>query len=161
MDLFLNILILLGTTIFMECFAWFTHKYIMHGPMWFWHKSHHVPHDHALERNDLFVLLFSIPAVLGFVIGTQVPGWEFMSYVGAGVILYGILYFVFHDVIVHHRIKIPFKPQNEYLKSIMRAHYIHHRTKGREGAEAFGFLYASAKYRLKKKAKATNETQVS
>ena len=37
----INILIVLGTFIFMEGVAWFTHKYVMHGFLWSWHKSHH------------------------------------------------------------------------------------------------------------------------
>ena len=34
--------IVVGTVAFMEAFAWWVHKYIMHGEMgWGWHKSHH------------------------------------------------------------------------------------------------------------------------
>ena len=59
-----NVLIVLGTFIFMEGVAWFTHKYIMHGFLWSWHKSHHKKHDHFLEMNDLFAVVFSIPSIL-------------------------------------------------------------------------------------------------
>ncbi len=59
-----NILIVIGTFIFMEGVAWFTHKYIMHGILWTWHKSHHKKHDHFLELNDLFAVVFSIPSIL-------------------------------------------------------------------------------------------------
>ena len=55
-----NVFIVLGTFIFMEGVAWFTHKYIMHGFLWSWHKSHHKKHDHFLEMNDVFAVVFSI-----------------------------------------------------------------------------------------------------
>jgi beta-carotene 3-hydroxylase len=32
------------------------------------------------------------------------------------------------------------------MKRIMKAHYVHHKVHTREGAEAFGFLYAPKKY---------------
>ncbi len=32
------------------------------------------------------------------------------------------------------------------MQRIMRAHYIHHKIHSKEGAEAFGFLYAPQKY---------------
>jgi len=64
MTVLLNILIVIGTFLFMESVAWFTHKYIMHGFMWTWHRSHHTLHDHTFERNDLFALVFSIPSIL-------------------------------------------------------------------------------------------------
>lgn len=135
------------TVVFMEGFAWFTHKYIMHGLMWHWHKSHHRPHPHeGLEKNDLFALIFALPAVGLMVWGGQVPAYRFVFFIGLGILVYGILYFVFHDIIVHRRIKIRFKAQNPYLIRIMRAHYIHHRTPTKEGSQAFGFLYAARKY---------------
>jgi beta-carotene 3-hydroxylase len=62
---------------------------------------------------------------------------------------YGIFYSVFHDIIVHRRIKIKFKAKSAYMKRIMNAHYVHHKTHTKEGAEAFGFLYAPKKYTAK------------
>jgi beta-carotene 3-hydroxylase len=35
------------------------------------------------------------------------------------------------------------------MKRIMYAHYVHHKTHTKEGAEAFGFLYAPKKYEKK------------
>ena len=66
MDLTLIIfcaLIVLGTFIFWEFVAWFTHKYVMHGFLWVWHKSHHTVHEHALEKNDWFAIVFSLPSI--------------------------------------------------------------------------------------------------
>ena len=52
MQVALNIGIVVATFFFMEGVAWFTHKYIMHGVLWSWHKSHHTVHPHKLERNS-------------------------------------------------------------------------------------------------------------
>lgn len=147
----INTLLAIGTFAFMEGVAWSTHKYIMHGFMWRWHRSHHKVHPHPLERNDLFALVFSIPSVALIMIGYNVPEVDWLKYVGFGILAYGIFYFVFHDVIVHRRIKIPFTAKSKYMKRIMRAHYIHHETHTKEGAEAFGFLYAPKKYEKKQK----------
>ena len=35
-------LIVLTAFIFMEFAAWATHKYLMHGVLWFLHEDHHV-----------------------------------------------------------------------------------------------------------------------
>lgn len=144
-----HFLIVLGTFLFMEGVAWFTHKYIMHGMLWIWHRSHHRVHNHVLERNDLFALVFSIPSVLLIVLGYEVESLSLLKFVGYGILLYGVFYFVFHDVIVHRRIRISFKAKNPYLKRIINAHYMHHKTHTKEGAEAFGFLYAPKKYSVK------------
>ena len=147
----LNILVLVFTFLFMEGVAWFSHKYIMHGFLWSWHKSHHKVHHHFFERNDLFAVVFSIPSVLLIVVGFEVPGLEILKYVGFGILGYGVFYSIFHDVIVHRRIKIKFKPKSRYLKRIINAHYVHHTHHSKEGGEAFGFLYAPKKYSVKSK----------
>ena len=37
----------------MEAVTWFTHKYIMHGFMWYFHDDHHQPgYPHVFEKND-------------------------------------------------------------------------------------------------------------
>lgn len=143
----INIALVIGTFFLMEGVAWFTHKYIMHGVLWSWHRSHHKVHPHALEMNDLFAVVFSIPSVLLIVLGFELPGFEWMRFVGFGVLGYGIFYFVFHDIIVHRRINIRFKAENKYLLGIIRAHYLHHEVHTKQGARAFGFLYAPKKYR--------------
>ena len=147
MSVLINILIVIGTFLFMEGVAWFTHKYIMHGFLWSWHRSHHKVHDYALERNDLFAVVFSIPSILTIYFGyDNYQEFWWLLYVGIGILCYGLFYFIFHDIIVHRRIKIPFKAKSKYMKRIMHAHYMHHEKHSKEGAEAFGFLYAPKKY---------------
>ncbi|MDE0472714.1 MAG: sterol desaturase family protein [Ekhidna sp.] len=142
----LNVSLAIGTFFLMEGAAWFTHKYIMHGVLWSWHKSHHKVHPHTLEMNDLFALVFSVPSFLTIYIGANNPEIGWLTYVGFGILGYGIFYFLFHDIIVHRRIKIPYKAKSKYMKRIMRAHYVHHEKHTKKGCEAFGFLYAPKKY---------------
>ncbi len=142
----LNVAIAIATLIGMEGVAWFTHKYIMHGFMWRWHHSHHTHHEGFFEVNDLFSILFSGAAAGAVVAGMEIATLWFLVPVGVGVTIYGIGYFIFHDIIVHRRIKLNFKAKNPYLQRITRAHYVHHRVHSRTGAEAFGFLYAPKKF---------------
>lgn len=141
--------IVVVTFLFWEFIAWFTHKYIMHGILWTWHRSHHTVHDHALERNDLFAVVFSIPSIFIFYYFTLVSYNPYMVSVGIGIFCYGLFYLVFHDVIVHQRIRWRPKKRSRYLQRMINAHYIHHSKHSREGCEAFGFLYAPKKYEPK------------
>ena len=137
-------ILVIGTFLLMEGVAWFTHKYVMHGFLWIWHESHHKVHDHTLERNDLFALVFSLPSIVLLAFN-----WDSNPYwtaVGIGIFCYGVFYIVFHDIIVHQRIKWFPKKRSKYLQRMIRAHYIHHKVHSKEGAEAFGFLYAPKKF---------------
>ncbi len=146
-----------GTFLLMEAVAWFTHKYIMHGFLWSWHKSHHKVHNHTLERNDLFAVVFSVPSAVLIMAGIEFSEVRWLLFVGIGVACYGLFYVLFHDVLVHRRLKIKFKAKHPYLKRMMKAHYVHHEVHTKEGAEAFGFLYAPGKYKVKEKS--TKESQ--
>ena len=53
-----TVLTVIGAVVFMEAFAWWAHKYVMHGWGWAWHRDHHEPHDNVLEKNDLFAVVF-------------------------------------------------------------------------------------------------------
>jgi beta-carotene 3-hydroxylase len=143
------VLIVVATFLFWEFVAWFSHKYIMHGILWTWHKSHHTVHDEKLEKNDLFALVFSIPSIGIFYYFSQVIFNPYMLAVGTGILLYGIFYLVFHDIIVHQRVKWRPKKRSRYLQRMVHAHYIHHSRHSKDGCEAFGFLYAPKKYEPK------------
>ena len=145
----LCVLIVISTFLFWEFIAWFTHKYVMHGFLWRWHKSHHTVHDHTLERNDLFALVFSTPCIGLLYYATVVNYNPYWIAVGIGIFCYGAFYFIFHDVIVHQRIKWRPGKRSKYLQRIINAHYIHHSKHTKEGCEAFGFLIAPKKYEPK------------
>lgn len=142
-------LIVVGTFLFWEFVAWFTHKYIMHGILWTWHKSHHTVHDHTLERNDLFALVFSIPSIGLIYYASLVIYNPYLIAVGVGIFCYGAFYLVFHDIIVHQRMKWRPQKRSKYLQRMIHAHYVHHSKHTKEGCEAFGFLIAPKKYEPK------------
>jgi|TARA_B110000263_G_scaffold244934_1_gene253719 beta-carotene 3-hydroxylase len=146
----INFIIVVGTFFFMECVAWFTHKYIMHGFLWSWHKSHHKKHNHFLEFNDLFAVVFSIPSIVLIYLGYTYASLEILKYFGIGIFLYGVAYVIFHDIIVHRRIKIKYNATTAYMKRIINAHFVHHKVHTKQGAKAFGFLFAPKKYDPKK-----------
>ena len=139
-------LITIGTFLFWEFVAWFSHKYVMHGFLWVWHRSHHTVHHHAFERNDLFAFVFSIPSIVLIYYFSVERYNPYGIAVGVGIFCYGLFYLVFHDIIVHQRIRWKPARKSKYLKRMINAHYIHHSKHTREGCEAFGFLYAPKKY---------------
>src|SRR5688572_15621482 len=132
-------LIVAGTFLFWEFVAWFTHKYIMHGMLWVWHKSHHTVHDHALEKNDWFAVVFSVPSIFLFYYATLVSYNPYWLSVAIGIFSYGVFYFIFHDIIVHQRIRWRPKKKYAYLNRMINAHYTHHGKHSKAGCEAFGF----------------------
>lgn len=143
------LVIVIATFIAWEFVAWFTHKYIMHGFLWCWHKSHHTVHDHAFEKNDLFAFLFSLPSIGLLYYATEVVYSPYLASVGIGIFCYGVFYFIFHDVIVHQRIKWKPAKKSKYLRRMINAHYVHHSKHTKKGCEAFGFLFAPRKYESK------------
>lgn len=142
-------LIVIGTFLFWEFIAWFTHKYIMHGVLWTWHKSHHTIHDHTLEKNDLFAVVFSIPSIGLIYYASLVVYNPYLIAVGTGIFCYGAFYLIFHDIIVHQRMKWRPQKRSKYLQRMIHAHYVHHSKHSKDGCEAFGFLIAPKKYEPK------------
>lgn len=136
----INASILVSTVIVMELVAAGVHRFVMHGPGWGWHRSHHEPHDDLLEKNDLYAIVFAALALGLVVFGS--PGYAALYWVGLGMTLYGFLYFVVHDGMVHHRWPFRYIPRQGYLKRLVQAHRLHHAVEGRDGAVSFGFLYA-------------------
>lgn len=139
-------LITIGTFLFWELVAWFTHKYVMHGFLWKWHKSHHTIHDHTLEKNDLFAVVFSLPSIALIYYATIATYNPYLLSAGIGIFCYGLFYLLFHDIIVHQRLRWRPARRSRYLQRMIHAHYIHHSKHTKEGCEAFGFLFAPRKY---------------
>jgi len=159
MNLILYIGVTLAAYLGMEFMAWFTHKYLMHGPLWSWHEDHHKPHlvEGFFEKNDRFFLVFAIPSATCYIVGTLSPYvWPF--FVGVGISLYGLTYFLIHDVYIHRRFKWFKQLDGKYSRAILRAHGAHHANQEKEDAESFGLLVVNPKYFKKrsewKKAKA-------
>jgi beta-carotene 3-hydroxylase len=141
----LYILIFMASFAMMEFIAWFTHKYIMHGFLWFLHKSHHETRTGIFEKNDFFAIIFAVPSWLFIMLGV-IYNNPYSILVGAGMTGYGIAYFAVHDVLVHQRLKLFRNLNGRYAKAIRRAHKIHHKNMGKENCESFGFLFVEKKY---------------
>lgn len=135
----LPLLIVIGTVLFMEAAAAAVHRHIMHGWGWGWHRSHHEPAHGKFERNDLYALVFAAAGVALFALGGR---WPALWWVGVGFLVYGMLYVLLHDGLVHRRLPLTFTPRRGYLKRLVQAHRLHHAVRGRDGAVSFGFLYA-------------------
>lgn len=136
----------LAALVFMEGWAWFAHKYIMHGWGWAWHRDHHEPHDNTFERNDLYAVVFGTIAAAMYVVGTI--WWEWVWWAALGVTLYGVIYTIVHDGLVHQRY-FRFVPKRGYAKRLVQAHKLHHATIGKEGGVSFGFVIARDPAKLK------------
>ena len=139
--------ITIGTFLFWEFVAWFTHKYIMHGPLWYFHRDHHTHENPGFfEKNDFFFLLFALPGIALIFFGWK-SGWEsWMVWSGFGITLYGMAYFLVHDLFIHQRIRLFRKSENAYLRAIRRAHKMHHKHLTKEEGECFGMLIVPLKY---------------
>ena len=101
--LFTNIGVMLLCFFAMEAVAFLSHKYVMHGFLWCWHESHHTARESWFEQNDLFAFMFAVPSIAAIWFGTN--GQPLLLWAGIGIALYGLVYFIFHDVIVHRRIR--------------------------------------------------------
>lgn len=142
--MFLGFCIAIATVALMELVANLSHKYVMHGWGWAWHESHHTIHDETFERNDLYAVVFAIPSMILIVLGTyyEHPLLWFGLWVGAGMTMYGFLYFFVHDGLVHNRWPFRLMPRGRYMKRLVQAHRLHHAVHGKDGTVSFGFLYA-------------------
>lgn len=124
----------------MEAVAWLSHKYLMHGPLWFIHKDHHISHSSKFELNDAFFLLFAVPSASLIVLGAMIESVNWTLYMGFGIAFYGLIYFMLHEVFVHQRLKFFRNIRNDYLIRLRKAHLIHHKAKDKDGAQYFGLL---------------------
>ena len=141
-----NILIVLVAFIGMEGVAWFTHKYVMHGLLWHLHKDHHKKESSGFfEHNDYFFLIFAIPGIVCLLFGIR-SGYNYLFWIGLGITLYGLAYFLVHDIFIHQRFNLFRNTNNAYFKAIRRAHKVHHKHLGKEQGECFGMLWVPFKY---------------
>ncbi|SHI98798.1 sterol desaturase family protein [Flavobacterium terrae] len=134
------------TFCFMEFMAWFSHKYIMHGFLWNLHADHHKKdHNSWFERNDAFFIFYAIVSIVFFLL------WKYdllnigLS-IGVGIFVYGLAYFMVHDIFIHQRFKIFKNVNNRYARAVRRAHKMHHKHIGKQDGECFGMLLFPMKY---------------
>ena len=100
----------------------------MHGWGWGWHRDHHEPHSNLLEKNDLYALvgagmsisMFAVgsPWVMGGLLG--LPAWAPGTWIGLGILGYGIIYTLVHDGLVHQRY-FRWVPRRGYARRLVQA----------------------------------------
>lgn len=139
------ILIVLITFALMEGITWLTHRYVMHGFLWNLHQDHHQKGPGFFEKNDAFFLIFAIPSWLCIMLGLQYKVY-WAAAIGFGIALYGLAYFIVHEVIIHQRIKWFTRSNNTYIRSIRWAHKMHHKHLHKADGESFGMLIVAQKY---------------
>ena len=133
------------TFLAMEGITWLTHRYVMHGFLWYLHEDHHKKGPGFFEKNDAFFLIFAIPSWLCLMFGLQ-DGVMWLSGIGAGIAMYGVAYFIVHEVIIHQRFKWFTRSNNTYIRVIRWAHKMHHKHVDKEDGESFGMLLVARKY---------------
>ncbi|MGE3282598.1 MAG: sterol desaturase family protein [Alphaproteobacteria bacterium] len=131
--------IVLATIAAMEYVAMAVHRHVMHGWGWGWHRSHHQKRRRGLEKNDLYAVVFAMPALL-LTAAASPAGPAYWC--GIGVALYGLLYAIVHDGLVHRRLPVHLQVRHRYVRRLVQAHRLHHAVRSRDGCVSFGFLYA-------------------
>lgn len=142
MSIALGFLLFLATIAAMEGVAYAAHRWVMHGPGWFLHHSHHRRREGRFELNDLYALIFALPSILLLYGGVEAGLGDWATWIGAGIAAYGAIYFIFHDVIVHQRLPHRYVARSTYMKRIVQAHRLHHATESKHGSVSFGFIWA-------------------
>ncbi|MEN9299262.1 MAG: hypothetical protein RLZZ429_1575 [Bacteroidota bacterium] len=139
------VLITLATFCIMEGITWLTHRYVMHGFLWYLHEDHHQKGPGFFEKNDAFFIIFAIPSWLCIMLGSMNEVYWVVS-IGAGIAMYGFAYFLVHEIIIHQRIKLFTRSNNKYIKAIRWAHKMHHKHLDKHEGESFGMLIVAKKY---------------
>jgi len=156
-------LIVLASAIAMEIVAWSSHKYIMHGFGWGWHRDHHERHDRVFEKNDLYAIVGAAISITFFALGSPLvmgaAAWWPGTWIGLGVLVYGVIYTLIHDGLVHQRY-FHYVPRGGYPMRLVQAHKLHHATEGKEGGVSFGFVFARDPKVLKRELKAQREAGI-
>ena len=146
MEYFLYAVITIVVFLLMEVVTWLTHKYVMHGFLWYLHEDHHQPgYDGFFEKNDAFFLIFAIPSALLIIFGLA-PELNYRFFIGLGITFYGAAYFMVHEVIIHQRFRWFRNLKNSYFQALRKGHKVHHKHLGKVDGEVFGMLYVPRKY---------------
>lgn len=123
----------------LEIFSYIIHRWLFHGLLWRIHRTHHVARQGSFELNDIFSLIFGGASVLLIVLA-EYPLLESYAFpLGLGIALYGVFYFIVHDLFTHRRF-LPFGSDNRLLLTIRAAHQRHHQTAEQKGIEPFGLF---------------------
>lgn len=130
----------------MEVISYCVHRWLFHGILWNIHQSHHKPNHGLFEWNDIFSVFFAGVSIWLMADGANELFVSPRFGIGAGIAIYGVLYFIIHDLFAHKRF-VPFSSDNRIMKLIRRAHQRHHQDVGKRGHEPYGlFLFPYDEY---------------
>ena len=128
-----------------ELVATLIHRYLMHGPLWWIHRTHHKSRG-GWELNDWFAVFFGLCGITLLAAGILDYVTIFWTFVGVGISAYGSVYFVLHDLMVHNRLPWAPKPASRYIRALRRAHRRHHRPTRAHPGESYGLLLFHPRY---------------
>ena len=123
----------------LEIFSYGAHRWLFHGFLWRVHVTHHTPRKDWFELNDIFSLIFGSVSVF-FILSQN----SVLLPIGLGIVIYGFVYFITHDLFTHRRF-LPFKSKNKILLKIRAAHQNHHQSIEKQGLEPFGLFFFNYK----------------
>ena len=123
----------------MEFLSYAVHRWLFHGPLWAVHRTHHYARRGAFELNDIFAAVFAALS-MALMIFAPAPVWKSWQFpVGLGVAVYGLAYFIAHDLLTHRRWLV-WHTDNVWLNQVRRAHQKHHQSVARVGQKPFGLF---------------------
>lgn len=125
----------LASFVLMEPATYAAHRWIMHGPGWGWHRSHHEPRRGAFEANDLYPVTFAGATIVTMAVARARPGMQSVMASAVGVTAYGVAYGFVHDAYIHRRFWSHL-PEWRALEYLRWAHSKHHA----DGGEPYGML---------------------
>lgn len=117
--------LLVLSAVAMEPLSAMVHRFIGHGIAWPLHRSHHEGPVRGPERNDVIPAVSAVVTMLLFALGTWSIPW--LLPIACGFTVYGIGYFVIHDLYIHRRIDL-LPEQVRLFEPLKQAHMEHHGT---------------------------------
>ena len=149
----------------MEWVAWASHKYIMHGWGWGWHRDHHEPHDNMLEKNDLYGIVGAVMSISMFAVGSPLvhgarSAWEPATWIGLRHHCFTVSSIPRSMTASCINVTFKYVPKRGYAKRLVQAHKLHHATIGKKGGVSFGFVFARDPAKLKAELKVQREAGI-
>jgi beta-carotene 3-hydroxylase len=122
-----------------EVMAYFAHRFMMHGCLWFLHQSHHLGPRHLRQKNDFFAFIFAVPSSFSIIFGSLYS--PELMYFGFGIAAYGLVYLCLHDIVIHGRfLKLKTPRVLSYIHWIRKRHMQHHQSIEKESEGPYGLL---------------------
>ena len=142
----------------LEVVSYALHRWLFHGLLWRVHRTHHVARHGPFELNDLFSVFFALASIGLLIAGLHDPLRSPAFGIGAGFTVYGLLYFMIHDLFTHRRY-LPFDSRSPVLRLLKRAHLRHHHSAEKLGQEPFGLFLFNPKILGNRTSKAVEESR--